>query len=136
MPRSRWVLFTVRRYVDPVRNLEEWPGAAAALAAAVRRKYKGTLARNGLGERENAERILGYLDGIAVDAGIAPGLAGVVPEPWERAATEDGTWAAEADREEMSGGDGIEVARNVEGLNAFKKDAVPDELRGEPGAEG
>ena len=58
-----------------------------------------------------------------------------MPEPWERTATEDGTWAAEADREEMSGGDGVEVARNVEGLNAFKKDAVPDELRGEPGAD-
>ena len=99
MPRSRWILFTVRRYVDPVRNLEQWPGAAAALAAAVRRKYKGTLARNGLGERENAERILGYLDRIAVDAGIAPGLAGVVPEPWERAALVDGTSASDKDRE-------------------------------------
>ena len=99
MPRSRWILFTVRRYVDPVRNLEAWPGAAAALAAAVRRKYKGTLARNGLGERENAERILGYLDRIAVEAGIAPGLAGVVPEPWERAALVDGTSASDKDRE-------------------------------------
>lgn len=47
LPASQFVLFTVRRYVDPMVNLEKWPAAAAALAGAMRRKYKGTLARNG-----------------------------------------------------------------------------------------
>lgn len=50
-------------------------------------------------------------------------------DPWERAAVEDGTWAADADRAEMAGSDGVQVARNVEGLNAFKADAVSDEAR-------
>ncbi len=52
-----------------------------------------------------------------------------VPDPWERAAIEDGTWAADADRAEMAGQDGVAVARSVEGLNAFKADAVSAEAR-------
>ena len=52
-----------------------------------------------------------------------------MPDPWERTAVEDGTWAADADRAEMAGEDGVEVARNVEGLNAFKADGVSDEAR-------
>lgn len=52
-----------------------------------------------------------------------------VPDPWERAAIEDGTWAADADRAEMAGQDGVAVAQSVEGLNAFKKDAVSAEAR-------
>ena len=52
-----------------------------------------------------------------------------VPDPWERAAIEDGTWAADADRAEMAGHDGVAVAQSVEGLNAFKADAVSEEAR-------
>ena len=93
MPRTNYVLFTVRRYVDPMHKLEAWPGAAAALAAAIRRKYKGTLTRIGLGDPENARPLLEFCDGIAAGAGLEPGLRGVVPEPWERVAMVDGTSA-------------------------------------------
>ena len=37
--------------------------------------------------------ILRYLDDVAREAGLAPGLLGVLPEPWEREALEDGTVA-------------------------------------------
>jgi hypothetical protein len=87
----------VRRYIDPLANLERWPAAAVALAAAVRRKYKGSLARSGLGQRVAAQAVLGYLDDIAANAGLKPGLRGVVPEPWERTAMVDGTNAAAVD---------------------------------------
>ena len=93
LPATRYILFTVRRYVDPLKNLERWPAAAAALAATIRRKYKGTLARHALGERENAAPLLAWLDKVAAQAGITPGLKGVVPEPWERDALVDGTSA-------------------------------------------
>ena len=52
-----------------------------------------------------------------------------MPDPWERAALEDGTWAADADRAEMAGRYGIAVAQSVEGLNAFKADTVSAEAR-------
>ena len=52
-----------------------------------------------------------------------------VPDPWERAAIEDGTWATDADRAEMAGQDGVAVAQSVDGLNAFKADAVSEEAR-------
>ena len=52
-----------------------------------------------------------------------------VPDPWERTATEGGTWAADADRAEMAGQDGVAVAQSVDGLNAFKADAVSEEAR-------
>ena len=43
-----------------------------------------------------------------------------LPEPWEREATADGTWAATADAVEMAGGDGTAVAAAVPGLHAYK----------------
>lgn len=52
-----------------------------------------------------------------------------VPDPWERAAVEDGTWAADADRAEMAGEDGVAVAQSVEGLNAFRADAVSKQAK-------
>lgn len=94
---KRYILFTVRRYVDPMHKLEQWPGAAVALAAAIRRKYKGTLARNGLGERDNSQPILDFCDTIAAKFGLTPGLLGVLPEPWERIAMTDGTSAPDID---------------------------------------
>ena len=99
LPRTRYILFTVRRYVDPMGNLERWPAAAAALAAAVRRKYKGTLSRHALGEKENSAPLLAWLDRIATEAGLQPGLKGVVAEPWERTALVDGTSAPAKDEE-------------------------------------
>ena len=93
LPLTRYILFTVRRYVDPMKNLERWPAAAAALAAAIRRKYKGTLARSALGEKDHAAPLLAWLDTVAAEAGVAPGLKGVVAEPWERTALVDGTSA-------------------------------------------
>ena len=134
LPQSNAIAFTVRTYVDPLRRLTQAPAAAAALGANLRRRYKGSFFYFALGRQQSQRALLEFLDGVAESGGV-PVWREEVPEPWERTATEDGTWAAEADREEMSGGDGVEVARNVEGLNAFKKDAVPDELRGEPGAD-
>jgi hypothetical protein len=99
LPRTRYILFTVRRYVDPMGNLERWPAAAAALAGAIRRKYKGTVARSALGEKENSAPLLEWLDQVATEAGLEPGLKGVVAEPWERAALIDGTSAPAKDEE-------------------------------------
>ena len=98
MPSSNCVLFTVRRYIDPLVAVETFPAAAAALASTLRRKYKGTLARSGLGQRLGSSAVLNYLDGVAERGGLAPGLRGVVPEPWERTAIVDGTTAAQLDQ--------------------------------------
>ena len=43
LPKSNQVLFTVRTYVNPLVETEKCPAAAQALAAAVRRKYKGMM---------------------------------------------------------------------------------------------
>lgn len=67
------------------------------------------------------------LIGVSVCVSIIASLQ--VPDPWERAAIEDGTWAADADRAEMAGQDGVAVAQGVEGLNAFKADTVSAEAR-------
>jgi hypothetical protein len=101
MPASNCVLFTVRRYIDPLSAIEGYPAAAAAVAATLRRKYKGTLAKSGLGQKLGSSAVLHYLDGVAERAGLAPGLRGVVPEPWERAAIVDGTTSAELDKDSI-----------------------------------
>ena len=54
LPRCRdFILFTVKRAQDPVSAVERYPGAAVGLAAAIRRKNKSSLLRNGLGLEEN-----------------------------------------------------------------------------------
>ena len=74
LPRSRWVLYAIRRkshnplrqsirilartslvctgYIDTMGSLERYPAAAVALAAALRRKFKGSLARSELGNTD------------------------------------------------------------------------------------
>ena len=76
-----------------MRELESWPAAAAALAAGMRRKFKGSLARSEIGSAAHGGVILEFLDGIAHRAGLNPGLQGVVTEPWERRSWADGTTA-------------------------------------------
>ena len=76
-----------------MRELKSWPAAAAALAAGMRRKFKGSLARSEIGSAAHGGVILEFLDGIAHRAGLNPGLQGVVTEPWERRSWADGTTA-------------------------------------------
>ena len=99
LPKSRFVLYTIRRAADPMRELERWPAAAAALGASLRRKFKGSLAKMELGLQENAQPILDYIDGCAVRGGLAPGrVPGVEEELWDREAIVDGTTAPSLDR--------------------------------------
>ena len=51
LPKSNQVLFTVRTYVNPLVETEKCPAAAQALAAAVRRKYKGMMYYMGIVRR-------------------------------------------------------------------------------------
>ncbi len=59
LPESRHIFFTVRTYIDRLSNLEEYPGAAKAVAAAVRRKYKGMMHYMGVGRESSQQAILG-----------------------------------------------------------------------------
>ena len=86
-----FILFTVKRAQDPVSAVEEFPGAATALAAAIRRKNKSSLLRNGLGVEANGTALLGYLDRVSANAGLQPGLVPGIPEPWQRGTLLDGT---------------------------------------------
>ena len=102
LPRTGFVLYGIRRLTDRMRDLEPWPAAAAALAAAMRRKFKGSLARSEMGSPAHGGVILAYLDGIARGAGLEPGLGGVVEEPWTRRTWADGT-TAHVDENERPG---------------------------------
>ena len=86
-----FILFTVKRAQDPVSAVEEFPGAATALAAAIRRKNKSSLLRNGLGVEANGTALLGYLDRVSAKAGLQPGRVPGIPEPWQRGTLLDGT---------------------------------------------
>ena len=92
LPESRFILFTVRTYQDPVRGVERAPVAAQALSGAVRRAHKGLLHYHNLVASGFDRGVLAYLDGVALSAGLRP-FRGVVAEPWEREPPEDGTWA-------------------------------------------
>ena len=88
----------VRSYVDRLQGLEQYPGGAQAVAAAIRRKYKGMMHYMGVGSTGSLKAMVGYLDQITEGNGLAPGLLGRVVEPWERDSMEDGTFAAETER--------------------------------------
>ena len=110
---SDHILFTVRRFQNPMSVLERHTGAAAALAAAIRRKNTSSLIRNGLAVQANGEAILGFLERVVERGGSRDGsipstdaeqeggnntlLAGVVKEPWERRTLRDGTKHSEVD---------------------------------------
>ena len=112
LPKTRAIAFALKSYVDPLRHMEAAPGAAAALGANLRRRYKGSFFYFALGRHQSQRALLEYLDSVATAGGVP--VWKEVPDPWERTAVEDGTWAADADRAEMSGGDGVAVAKNVE----------------------
>jgi hypothetical protein len=86
-----FVLFSIHTYISPFRQLERAPAAAQAMAAALRRKYRGRLHNRGVGTEAALRSLLGYLDGVTSGAGLEPGLLGVVQEPWERQSVDDGT---------------------------------------------
>ena len=102
LPRSRFILFTVRTYQDKIRDVEHAPVAAQAMAAAVRRAHKGILHYHQLATGFD-KGILEYLDTVTESGGLVP-FKGVLPEPWERAPPEDGSWAPEAERNLRSAG--------------------------------
>jgi hypothetical protein len=94
---SDFILFTVKTYVDPIRALESEPSAALALSAAMRQKTKGTFLYQSMGRELAQKAMLGYLDGIVEQGGLMPWNRHV-PEPWERDAEDDGTFAHAADK--------------------------------------
>eukprot|EP00931_Biecheleriopsis_adriatica_P063178 TRINITY_DN38225_c0_g1_i1.p1 TRINITY_DN38225_c0_g1~~TRINITY_DN38225_c0_g1_i1.p1 ORF type:complete len:579 (-),score=104.17 TRINITY_DN38225_c0_g1_i1:131-1867(-) len=91
LPKSRQIIFTVRTYYDRLAELKKAPGAAQALSAAMRRKYKGIWRYQNLDRPTSMKAILGYLDDITKNAGLVPGP--VMPDPWDRPDTDnlDGT---------------------------------------------
>ena len=91
MPKTDFILFTVRTEISPFSNLKAAPAAAQATAAAIRRKHRGRLHNRGVGTEGQLRALLQFLDGVATAAGLEPGLAGVVAEPWERLTVDDGT---------------------------------------------
>jgi len=99
MPKSNFVLFTVKRYQNPLSVVEDHPGAARALAGSIRRKNTSSLIRNGLAAKENGTAILGYLDRVTTRGGLEPGLVPGTVEPWERKTLRDGTKHSEVDQE-------------------------------------
>jgi hypothetical protein len=52
----------------------------------------------GVGSTGTLKAIVGYLDQVASNNDLAPGLLGRVAEPWVRDSMEDGTFAAEMER--------------------------------------
>jgi len=116
------LLFTVRTYVDPFRGLARsgsiYPQAAAAAAAAVRRKYKGMFHYMGIGAAGSQKAILSYLDGVARRDCLVPGVTTGLPEPWERRALEDGTFAAGVEQEMRNKNSA--VARRVKHVSKSK----------------
>lgn len=93
---TNFIVFTIKNYVDALQHLEAEPTAALALSAAIRLKPKGILYYQSMGREEAQRAVLGYLDGIVSAAGLKP-WRGVVPEPWERSAEDDGTFAFAAE---------------------------------------
>ena len=61
------------------------------MAAAIRRKHRGRLHNRGVGSVSSLRAILRFLDSVTQEAGLEPGLEGLVAEPWERLSPEDGT---------------------------------------------
>eukprot|EP01052_Picozoa_sp_SAG31_P038107 SAG31_NODE_5031_length_2792_cov_2.309320_4_plen_407_part_00 len=92
LPRSDHIAFCVRTYVDRYAALRNYPAAAQAMAAAIRRKYRASLERSGIGQEAALRPILNYLDEITSKAGLATDrLVELVLEPWLRHASADGT---------------------------------------------
>lgn len=70
LPATRAIAFTVRSYVDPLQSLEAAPGAAAALAANLRRRYKGSFFYFALGRAQSQQALLEYLDSVSLAGGV------------------------------------------------------------------
>jgi dimethylamine monooxygenase subunit A len=72
LPKTRYILFTIKSMCDPLYELEKLPMASACLAASIRgmstdmRKYKG------IDNDETCEAILQYLDKIVKENGSIP----------------------------------------------------------------
>ena len=115
MRKSDFILFTVRTYIDPFSNLKEAPAAAQATAAAIRRKHRGRLHNRGVGTDGQLRALLQFLDGIATAAGLEPGLAGILVEPWERLTVDDGTGPGRDYRGEVTWHDRDRVEREARG---------------------
>lgn len=67
LPRSGYLLFTVKMMVDRLRELEKVPRAAACLAKSIRGMSPAMRAYKGIGNGQDAtyEAVMEYLDGIA-----------------------------------------------------------------------
>ena len=64
LPKTGWILFTIKTYVDPISMLGSLPDAAAGLASAVRELPEGTRRYKNIAPYQAA--LLHYLDDIAV----------------------------------------------------------------------
>ncbi len=121
LPRSKFILFTVRTYQDKIRDVERAPVAAQAMAAAVRRAHKGILHYHQLASGFD-KGILDYLDTVTESGGLVP-FKGVLPEPWEREPPEDGSWAPEAERKLRSAGLHPMAGKNKDGVASVSDSA-------------
>ena len=98
MRSSNDILFTVRSYANKMEDVARYPAAAQALAAAIRRKYKAGWIARGFANEIPTRAMLDFLDDAASAGGMNPGLAGLLAEPWERVAMEDGTGWRDVER--------------------------------------
>ena len=86
---SNYIVFGIRQYADRCSALEEFPGCAASMAAAIRRKNTATAVR-GLPKEISSKFLLLYLDNLAKRAGVPSHVPGVV-DPTDRTNKHDGT---------------------------------------------
>ena len=81
-----------------MEDVARYPAAAQALAAAIRRKYKAGWIARGFANEIPTRAVLDFLDDAASAGGMNPGLAGLLAEPWDRVAMEDGTGWRDVER--------------------------------------
>jgi len=70
LPRSGYLLFTVRSFANPITCLEEVPPTAAAcLAASIRGMSPAMQAYKGIENEATSDAVLSYLDAISGKVG-------------------------------------------------------------------
>ena len=65
LPMSRFILFTIRTFLEPITMLSTVPGAAANLASSLRGMSQSMRAYKGLTVPQAQEEMLAYLEALA-----------------------------------------------------------------------
>ena len=72
LPKTKFILFTIRTFLEPITVLSTVPGAAASLASSLRGMTQGMRGYKGLVSTQSQDEMLAYLDGLATaDAAAA-----------------------------------------------------------------